>query len=48
VKHKRLSQRKAAEILRHGTVHGHTLTARQRRYMGAVASGATRKVRRKR
>lgn len=29
-----ISAAKAREILHHGTVHGHPLTARQRRYMG--------------
>lgn len=38
-----LSPRKAREILRHGSVRGHRLTPRQRRYMGAVAGGKARK-----
>lgn len=38
-----LSRAKAREILHDGTVHGKPLTGRQRRYMGAVASGKARK-----
>lgn len=34
-----LSRMKAREILHHGEVHGKALTGRQRRYMGARASG---------
>lgn len=33
------SKAKAREILSDGTVHGKPLTARQRRFMGARASG---------
>ncbi len=36
---KKLSQKKAKEILKHGKVHGHTLTPKQRGLMGARASG---------
>lgn len=38
-----LSKAKAREILHHGTVHGKKLTPRQRRYMGARASGKAKK-----
>lgn len=37
------SQAKAKEILHDGTVHGKALTDRQRRFMGARASGQPRK-----
>lgn len=36
---RRLSRAKAREILHHGSVHGHPLTDRQRRYFGWIASG---------
>jgi hypothetical protein len=36
---KRLSSRKAREILHHGSVRGHPLTSKQRRYFGWVAGG---------
>lgn len=36
----KLTQKKAKKILKHGTVHGKKLTARQRRFMGARAGGA--------
>ena len=35
-----VSQKKAAEILHHGTVRGHTLTPKQRKFMGWLAGGA--------
>jgi hypothetical protein len=38
----RLSSRKAREILHHGSVKGHPLTDRQRRYFGWVASRGSR------
>lgn len=31
------SPKKAAEMLKHGEVHGHKLTAPQRKFFGAVA-----------
>lgn len=34
-----LTQSKAKEILRDGTVHGKPLTAKQKRFFGAVAGG---------
>jgi hypothetical protein len=37
------SKEKAKEILRDGTVHGKPLTDKQRKFMGAVASGKARK-----
>jgi uncharacterized protein (TIGR02996 family) len=37
-----LTAHKAREILHDGTVHGHPLTPKQRRYMGAVAGGNNR------
>jgi len=37
---KKLTKRKARKILRHGTVHGKPLTAKQKRFMGARAGGA--------
>lgn len=37
-KHK-LTARKASTILHHGSVKGHKLTAKQRRFMGHVAGG---------
>jgi len=36
------SPAKAREILRDGTVHGKPLTAKQRRFMGAVAGKSKR------
>jgi hypothetical protein len=36
---KKLSSKKAREILHHGSVHGHSLTEKQRRYFGWVAGG---------
>lgn len=39
---KKLTKAKAREILHDGTVHGHKITDRQRRYFGAVASGNAR------
>lgn len=36
---KPLSGRKARKILEDGTVHGHPLTPKQRRFMGWVAGG---------
>lgn len=38
-----LSAEKARKILHDGTVHGHPLTPRQRRFMGAVASRSKRR-----
>lgn len=35
-----VSRTKAREILHDGTVHGHALTGKQRRYMGWIAGGA--------
>jgi len=35
----KLTQAKAKEILRHGEVHGHTLTEAQKGFFGLVASG---------
>lgn len=46
-KHKGPSKKKAREILHHGEVHGKPLTARQRRFMGARASGQPMKRRAK-
>lgn len=37
-----LSKGKAREILHDKSVHGRPLTGRQRRFMGAVASGRAR------
>ena len=34
-----LTQKKAKKILHHGSVRGHALTGKQRRLMGARASG---------
>lgn len=34
-----LSRRKARKILRHGSVRGHKLTSRQKRFFGAIAGG---------
>jgi hypothetical protein len=36
---RKLTPHKAAIMLHEGTVKGHPLTARQRRFFGAVASG---------
>ncbi len=38
-----ISKHKARKILRHGTVHGKPLTARQKAFMGARAAGLRRK-----
>ena len=41
---KKLTKKKAREILHHGTVHGHPLTEKQRRYFGWVSTtGGTEK-----
>ena len=40
---KSLTRAKAREILHDGTVHGIALTPKQRRFMGAVASGSAAK-----
>ena len=40
---RKLSAKKAREILHDNSVHGHKLTPRQRRFMGAVASGKSRR-----
>lgn len=37
---KKLTQKKAKAILRHGSVRGHKLTAAQKRLFGARAGGA--------
>lgn len=41
--HKKLTKSKAKKILRHGSVRGKKLTAKQRRFMGARAGGARMK-----
>jgi hypothetical protein len=38
-----ISRSKAREILHDGTVHGHAITDRQRRYFAAVTHGTNRK-----
>ena len=38
----KLTQAKAKRILHEGKAQGHKLTGKQRRYMGAVASGKAR------
>ena len=38
-KRKKLTSGKAREILRDKSVHGHALTAAQKRFFGAVAGG---------
>lgn len=40
VPHKKLTKKKAKEILRHGSVRGHRLTRKQRGFFGARAGGA--------
>ncbi len=40
---KKLSPSKARKILHDKTIRGRRITARQRRYFGAVASGKARK-----
>ena len=35
-----VSQKKAKEIMRHGEVHGHALTKKQKGFFGARAGGA--------
>lgn len=35
---KKLTKKKAREILHHGSVHGHPLTEQQRKYFGWIAS----------
>lgn len=45
--HKKLSKKKAAEILKHGSVRGHKLTKAQKGFMGARAGGAPIKKKRK-
>lgn len=37
---KKITQTKAKEILKHGTVHGKPLTKKQKGFMGARAGGA--------
>lgn len=37
---KKLTVRKAKKMLRHGSVRGHKLTGKQKRFMGARAGGA--------
>ena len=36
---KKVSKSKAKEILRHGSVHGHDLTDKQKKYFGFIAGG---------
>ena len=36
----KLSSSKAKEILHHGSVHGKSITDKQRRFFGAVSSGS--------
>ena len=43
----KLTKAKAKKILKHGSVRGHKLTARQKRFMGARAGGAPIRRRRK-
>jgi len=45
---KRLTKRKAAEILSDGSVRGEPITDKQRRYFGAVATGVNTRVKRRR
>lgn len=40
---KKLTKAKARKILKDGKVHGKKLTPKQRRFMGAKASGKSRK-----
>lgn len=40
---KKLTKAKARKILRDGSVRGHKLTAKQKRFFGARAGGAKRK-----
>ena len=42
----KLTQKKAKKILKHGSVRGHKLTAKQKRFMDARAGGAPVKRRR--
>lgn len=44
---KKLTKKKAKEILRDGTVHGHKLTKKQKRFFGARAGGAPTRRKRK-
>ena len=44
---KKLTQRKARKILRHGEVHGKPLTKKQAGFFGARAGGAPIKKRKK-
>jgi len=44
---KQLTKGKAKEILKHGEVHGHPLTQRQKKLFGAVAGGQKSKKGRK-
>jgi len=39
----KLTKTKAKKILEHGSVRGHKLTAKQKRFMGARAGGAKKK-----
>lgn len=43
----KLTAKKAKKILKHGSVRGHKLTVRQKRFMGARAGGAPIKRRKK-
>lgn len=40
---KKLTQKKAGAILKHGTVHGKPLTKKQKGFFGAVRGGNARK-----
>ncbi len=40
---KKLTKKKAGEILRHGSVHGKKLTKKQKGFFGARRGGARRK-----
>ena len=40
---KKLTKKKAREILKHGSVHGKPLTKKQKGFFGARAGGARRK-----
>ena len=41
----KLTKEKAKEILRHGEVHGHLLTKKQKGFFGARAGGTPKKYR---
>lgn len=44
---KKLTKSKAKKILKHGEVHDKPLTEKQKKFFGAVASGKTPKIKRK-